>query len=175
MQSYNFVLSANLHGGAVVANYPFDKSRYPRIRGRTTHADTPDDKLFRKVCNPPRTVYSRCCPRCDLIGVCFLCKPLNNSTHAAPCGGSWRGPTRMLTAGCTKAGTVETFLMKASPTGPAGTLCPKVTGASWKVVALMYWEILVKYKGSSCFRLLANTASTSVMVLNNVSVHFVFM
>ncbi|RVE59464.1 hypothetical protein OJAV_G00188870 [Oryzias javanicus] len=49
MQSYNFVLSANLHGGAVVANYPFDKSRYPRIRGRTTNADTPDDKLFRKL------------------------------------------------------------------------------------------------------------------------------
>lgn len=49
IQNYNFVLSANLHGGAVVANYPFDKSRDPRIRGRTTYAATPDDKLFRKV------------------------------------------------------------------------------------------------------------------------------
>ncbi len=49
MQNYNFVLSANLHGGAVVANYPFDKSRDPRIRGRTTYAATPDDKIFRKV------------------------------------------------------------------------------------------------------------------------------
>lgn len=50
MQNYNFILSANLHGGAVVANYPFDKSRDPRIRGRTTYAATPDDKIFRKVC-----------------------------------------------------------------------------------------------------------------------------
>lgn len=49
MQNYNFVLSANLHGGAVVANYPFDKSRDPRIRGRTTYSATADDKIFRKV------------------------------------------------------------------------------------------------------------------------------
>ncbi|KAE8284059.1 Carboxypeptidase N catalytic chain [Larimichthys crocea] len=49
MQNYNFVLSANLHGGAVVANYPFDKSRDARIRGRTTYAATPDDKIFRKL------------------------------------------------------------------------------------------------------------------------------
>ncbi len=50
MQNYNFILSANLHGGAVVANYPFDKSREPRIRGKTSHSATPDDKIFRKVC-----------------------------------------------------------------------------------------------------------------------------
>ncbi|XP_028332806.1 carboxypeptidase N catalytic chain [Gouania willdenowi] len=49
MQNYNFVLSANLHGGAVVANYPFDKSKDPRIRGRTTYAATPDDKLFKEL------------------------------------------------------------------------------------------------------------------------------
>ncbi|XP_061911608.1 carboxypeptidase N catalytic chain [Entelurus aequoreus] len=49
MQNYNFVLSANLHGGAVVANYPFDKSRDARFRGRTTYAATPDDKIFRNL------------------------------------------------------------------------------------------------------------------------------
>ncbi|EOB05802.1 Carboxypeptidase N catalytic chain, partial [Anas platyrhynchos] len=42
--SYNFVLSANLHGGAVVANYPYDKSHR-----RTVNTPTPDDKLFQKL------------------------------------------------------------------------------------------------------------------------------
>ncbi|KAJ8386575.1 hypothetical protein AAFF_G00169010 [Aldrovandia affinis] len=49
MQNYNFILSANLHGGAVVANYPFDKSRDPRVRGKTTYSATPDDKMFKKL------------------------------------------------------------------------------------------------------------------------------
>ncbi|EHH19293.1 hypothetical protein EGK_19972 [Macaca mulatta] len=52
MHSFNFVLSANLHGGAVVANYPYDKSFEHRVRGvrRTANTPTPDDKLFQKVC-----------------------------------------------------------------------------------------------------------------------------
>ncbi|XP_062988534.1 carboxypeptidase N catalytic chain [Elgaria multicarinata webbii] len=51
MKSYNFVLSANLHGGAVVANYPYDKSHEQRIRGilRVTSTPTPDDTLFKKL------------------------------------------------------------------------------------------------------------------------------
>lgn len=51
ISSYNFVLSANLHGGAVVANYPYDKSHSQRVRGQrtTTNTPTPDDKLFQKV------------------------------------------------------------------------------------------------------------------------------
>ncbi|XP_075389569.1 carboxypeptidase N catalytic chain [Tenrec ecaudatus] len=51
LHSINFVLSANLHGGAVVANYPYDKSLEHRIRGfrRTANTPTPDDKLFQKL------------------------------------------------------------------------------------------------------------------------------
>ncbi|XP_003479838.3 carboxypeptidase N catalytic chain [Cavia porcellus] len=52
MQSINFVLSANLHGGAVVANYPYDKSLRHRLRSShrpTTTTPTPDDKLFQKL------------------------------------------------------------------------------------------------------------------------------
>lgn len=62
IRSLNFVLSANLHGGAVVANYPYDKSLEHRFRGyrRTANTPTPDDKLFQKVC---RTVA---CPAGNL-------------------------------------------------------------------------------------------------------------
>lgn len=55
ISSYNFVLSANLHGGAVVANYPYDKSQDQRFRNhrRTVNTPTPDDKLFQKVSTAP--------------------------------------------------------------------------------------------------------------------------
>ncbi|XP_025050343.1 carboxypeptidase N catalytic chain isoform X3 [Alligator sinensis] len=59
ISSYNFVLSANLHGGAVVANYPYDKSHSQRVRGQwtTTNTPTPDDKLFQKDFN---YLYTNC-------------------------------------------------------------------------------------------------------------------
>lgn len=46
------------------------------------------------------------------------------------CDDSWRGPTHTLMAGCTRAGTVATTLMRGSPMGPAGTRCPKVSKTS---------------------------------------------
>lgn len=128
MQNYNFVLSANLHGGAVVANYPFDKSRDARIRGRTTYAATPDDKLFRQVCCRIK-MLSRCCTRLiSPLSVSSMWKHVEDDwAFAFAFDHSWRGPTRMLTAGCTRAGTVGTFLKRGLPTGQAGTLCPKVS------------------------------------------------
>lgn len=73
MQNYNFVLSANLHGGAVVANYPFDKSRDPRIRGRTTYSATADDKIFRKVQkNTQNTIHADVTRAWHLLCACIF-------------------------------------------------------------------------------------------------------
>ena len=42
---FPFVLSANLHGGSLVANYPFDDTSNPQDRGGH-YAPSPDDKTF---------------------------------------------------------------------------------------------------------------------------------
>jgi len=48
---HNFVLSANLHGGALVANYPFDnhKGGGGGYSSYTTYTATADDALFKQV------------------------------------------------------------------------------------------------------------------------------
>ena len=47
-----FVLSGNLHGGSVVASYPFDDSRGHRIQG--FYSATPDDAIFKQLA----TIYA---------------------------------------------------------------------------------------------------------------------
>ncbi|OCT71750.1 hypothetical protein XELAEV_18034728mg [Xenopus laevis] len=48
LKNYNFVLSANLHSGAVVANYPYDKIKGGRFF-RASYTSTPDDALFKEL------------------------------------------------------------------------------------------------------------------------------
>ncbi len=43
-----FVLSGNLHGGSVVASYPFDDSAHPS-RWRSVYSAAPDDEMFRAL------------------------------------------------------------------------------------------------------------------------------
>ncbi|KAL2096139.1 hypothetical protein ACEWY4_008287 [Coilia grayii] len=45
LRSYPFVLSANLHGGSLVVNYPFDDDP----AGRSEYSKSPDDEVFKMV------------------------------------------------------------------------------------------------------------------------------
>jgi carboxypeptidase D len=48
IKSYPFVLSANLHGGSLVANYPFDDAK-DTYRLQTPYSQSPDDAIFKQL------------------------------------------------------------------------------------------------------------------------------
>ena len=75
-----FVLSANLHGGAVVASYPFDDSPSHRVSGHYSAA--PDDSTFRYLAG----TYSRS-HREMARGV--RCSPSDNFPGGVTNGAEW--------------------------------------------------------------------------------------
>ncbi|XP_070574182.1 carboxypeptidase D-like [Ptychodera flava] len=56
LEEYPFVLSANLHDGEIVANYPYDLSRNPYA---STYASSPDDRVFRHLALTYSTAHKR--------------------------------------------------------------------------------------------------------------------
>lgn len=49
LKTYRFILSANLHGGAVVANYPFDNYENGSIIQEERYVRSPDDDTFQHL------------------------------------------------------------------------------------------------------------------------------
>ena len=69
IESYAFVLSANLHGGSLVANYPFDD--LPNNNQIASYSASPDDDIFRVLA----LAYSQNHPKMKLSAAACSVQP----------------------------------------------------------------------------------------------------
>jgi len=49
IQQYPFVLSGNLHGGSLVANYPFDNAPSVTSETKKKYNPSPDEAIFKQL------------------------------------------------------------------------------------------------------------------------------
>lgn len=80
IQEGSFVLSVNLHGGALVANYPFDDSP----SGQDRYTQSPDDALFRHL----TVIYSDAHPMMHYGNGCIEA-PDETFNHGITNGAQW--------------------------------------------------------------------------------------
>jgi carboxypeptidase D len=82
IHSIPFVLSANFHGGSLVANYPFDDSP----SGQSSYSATPDDDIFRQLAR----AYSEAHPTMHLANPPWTCKePRERFIDGITNGAAW--------------------------------------------------------------------------------------
>lgn len=83
IQKFPFVLSANLHGGSLVANYPFDDNP----SGQNEYTASPDDDIFRVLAKS----YSEAHPTMHLDNPPWECKgvPPDHFTDGITNGANW--------------------------------------------------------------------------------------
>lgn len=72
LKHYPFVLSAQLHGGALLANYPYDLSRSTKSRKypKPEYTSCPDDDVFRMLASTYAQVHYKSIPVIIQIFVC---------------------------------------------------------------------------------------------------------
>jgi carboxypeptidase E len=82
-----FVLSANLHGGDLVVNYPYDDSK----DHRTVYSGTPDDDTFRLLASVYANLHSNMTDskrkKCDMVSDEFKTGTTNGAEWYPVCGG----------------------------------------------------------------------------------------